>query len=429
MVELIIWAILGLISGIFFGLIPGLGPFVAIALSYSFLQIADPIYIMMYYVSILIATNFTNSVTAIMYGIPGDASAIPTAKEGHRLFSRGLGHLAISSNAFSSLVGVLFSVIFFLLIFPKIILVFNFYNSIIQTLFILFAIFIILITNKQNKIHTFLFFILGGVIAKIGIDPVTYESFLTFNNSYLSLGIPFSAVMIGLYIVPEILKIQKINLTKPKKINKFVLGKNTFYSTLLGSFVGFWCGLIPGVTNILGSYLSANIVKKTFKMPVLKSIAAAEAANNSGALSSLLPLLILSIPITGSEILIYYLMIENGFEFDRDNIILYLKNIMYVIPFITLLCFVISLYGFNLLSQIVYFYSQHKTKINILILTTVSLTSIMLFPIHLWMIICLFLFTVLGYFLKNFDTSPIIYGFFLSDLFYENMIRTIVILS
>ena len=36
---------------------------------------------------------------------------------------------------------------------------------------------------------------------------------------------------------------------------------------------------------------------------------------------------------------------------------------------------------------------------------------------------------VLGYALKRLDTSPIIYGFFLSDLFYESLTRTIVILS
>ena len=133
--------------------------------------------------------------------------------------------------------------------------------------------------------------------------------------------------MIGLYIVPELTKYKSLKVEVPKRINNFTIGKGTTTPSLLGSFVGFWCGLIPGVTNILGSYASANIVKSFFRQPVLKSIAAAEAANNSGALSSLLPLLILAIPITGSEVLIYYIMLEDGFVFNAENTLNNLKDI------------------------------------------------------------------------------------------------------
>jgi putative tricarboxylic transport membrane protein len=235
--------------------------------------------------------------------------------------------------------------------------------------------------------------------------------------------------MIGLYLVPELAKIHDLKFDTPKVITKYTIGKNTLGSTLLGSFIGFWCGLIPGVTNILGSYASASIVKRYFRKPVLKSIAAAEAANNSGALSSLLPLLILAIPITGSEVLVYYLMIENGFEFSAINTITNLKEIIYFIPLIVLICLVLSWYGFNLLGKVAYFYKNYKNYVNFFILTTISTVSIAIFPIHIWMFVCILCLSVLGYTLKRWDTSPVIYGFFLSDLFYESLIRTIVILS
>lgn len=429
MIDLALWAIFGIISGIIFGIIPGVGPFIAIAIVYPFLLSTTPINIMMFYISILITTNYTNSVTAILYGIPGDAAAISTARDGHRLFRKGFGSLAVSSNAISSTVGVMFSLIVFITVLPNILEIFKFYNSIIQTVIIFFAILLIILLTKQNKLITILLFMVGGLLARIGVDPITFESFGTFGNPYLSLGIPFASVMIGLYIVPELFKNRNLDFNKPKKINKIAIGKNTTGPTLLGSFVGFWCGLIPGVTNILGSYASASIVNKFFRKPVLKSIAAAEAANNSGALSSLLPLLILAIPITASEVLIYYLMIENGFVFNVENTVTKLKDIIYIVPFVTVVCLLISWYSFNLLGQIAYFYKKHKNIVTFLILTTICTVSIFAFPIHWWMFVCILFLSVLGYSLNRWDTIPIIYGYFLSDLFYENLIRTIVILS
>jgi putative tricarboxylic transport membrane protein len=423
------WAIVGTLSGILFGIIPGAGPFIATAIMYPFLSETTAVNIMMYYISVLIASNYTNSVTAILYGIPGDATAIATAKNGHRLFLKGFGSVAVTSNAISSTVGVICAVAAFLLVLPNILGVFKFYNSIVQTAVICAAILMITLLTKQSKIVTILLFILGGIIAKVGIDPITFNSFLTFGNSYLALGIPFASIMIGLYIVPELAKIHDIKVDAPKRISKYAVGKGTSVPTLLGSFIGFWCGLIPGVTNILGSYASANIVKRFFRKPVLKSIAAAEAANNSGALSSLLPLLILAIPITGSEVLIYYLMLENGFTFSIENTVNKLYSIIYVIPFVTAFCLWLSWYGFNLLGRVAYFYKTYKNIVNIALLTTISAISIAIFPIHIWMLVCILCFSVLGYSLRHWDTSPVIYGFFLSDLFYESLIRTLVILS
>lgn len=429
MYELIFWSIVGTASGIIFGIIPGAGPFVATAIFYPVLASIDPIYIMIFYISLLISTNYTNSVTGILYGIPGDAAAIATAREGNRLFKKGYGSLAVSTNAISSTIGVIFSIIFFLFLISSILDVFKFYNSILQTAIIFASILLITFFTKQNKLITILLFLFGGLLARIGVDPTTFDTFLTFGSQYLALGIPFSSVMIGMYIVPELLKIQNVKVESPKPINKYAVGKNIFGPICLGSFVGFWCGLIPGVTNILGSYASSSIVKRYFRQPVLKSIAAAEAANNSGALSSLLPLLILAIPITGSEVLIYYLMLGSGFEFSIENTITKLYDIIYLIPFITLICLVISWYGFNLLGHVAYFYKSYKNSINIMILTTISIVSILLFPVKLWIAICIICLSVLGYKLRHWDTSPVIFGFFLSDLFYESFIRTLVILS
>tara|TARA_B100001113_G_scaffold217554_1_gene178449 strand:- start:2035 stop:3324 length:1290 start_codon:yes stop_codon:yes gene_type:complete len=426
--DLILWAIIGTTSGVLFGLIPGAGAFIAVAMLYPWLTDISSINVMMYYVTVLIASQYTNSVTAILYGIPGDATAMVTARNGHRLFLKGFGHLAVTSNAISSTIGVIFATTVFILLLPTIIEVFRFYNSVLQTLIIAAVIVMITFFTKQNKLITLSFFVLGGLLAKVGVDNVTFEQFLVFDNSYLAIGVPFASVMVGLYIVPELLRLKSFKVEVPKRINTFTVGKDTTTPTFIGCFVGFWCGLVPGVTNILGSYASANIVKRFFKKPVLKSIAAAEAANNSGALSSLLPLLILAIPITGSEVLIYYIMLENGFTFNATTTKNKLEDILYIIPFVTVFCLWLSWYGFNLLGKIAYLYKKYRSIANFILLSTISTVSILIFPKHEWMLFCILTLSVIGFILKRWETSPVIYGYFLSDLFYENLIRTLIIL-
>ena len=417
----ILWCILGVITGVLFGVIPGAGPFLAIATLYPILQILDPFNILLFYISLLITSNYTNSVTGILYGIPGDAAAVTTARHGHKLFLKGKGHLAVSNNAISSTIGSVFAIVLFLLFLPSIYNVFQFYNSTLQLVIICTAIIFLTLLSKQKIWKTVSLFLFGGVLAKIGFNNTTFETWGTFGIDYLTLGIPFSAVMICLYIIPELLKFRDVKIGEQKKINKFGYDPSTITSTGIGSFVGFWCGLIPGVTNILGSYLSANFFKKD-----LNKIAASEAANNSGALSSLLPLIILGIPIVGSEVLIFYLIVTKGFIFSVDTMN-YFTDILYYIPVVLIICVVLSWGCFNILGQLAQLYKKHKNILIISIVSFICIMSINIYPVQEWLIICLLVLGVIGYALRKFDTFPILYGYFLTDLFWDNLMRVMVI--
>jgi len=417
----ILWCILGVLSGVLFGVIPGAGPFLAIATLYPLLQILDPFNILLFYISLLITTNYTNSVTGILYGIPGDAAAVTTARHGHKLFLKGKGHLAVSNNAISSTIGSVFAIILFLLFLPSIYNVFRFYNSTLQLVIICTAILFLTLLSKQKIWKTVSLFLFGGVLAKIGFNNTTFETWGTFGIDYLTLGIPFSAVMICLYILPELLKFRDVEMGEQKKINKFGYDPSTITSTGIGSFVGFWCGLIPGVKNILGSYLSANFFKKD-----LNKIAASEAANNSGALSSLLPLIILGIPIVGSEVLIFYLIVTKGFIFSVDTMS-YFTDILYFIPIVLIICVVLSWGCFNILGQLAQLYKKHKNTLIISIVSFICIMSINIYPVQEWLIICLLVLGLIGYALRKFDTFPILYGYFLTDLFWDNLMRVMVI--
>ena len=189
------------------------------------------------------------------------------------------------------------------------------------------------------------------------------------------------------------MKFRDVKIGKEKAIKKFGYAPSTLPATSVGSFVGFWCGLVPGVTNILGSYLSANLVKTD-----IKKIAAAESANNSGALSSLLPLIILGIPIVGSEVLVYYLIVTKGFTFGVETMS-HFTNILYYIPVVLLVCLILSWSCFNLLGQLAHLYKKHKNTLVFGIVLFISIMSIYIYPVREWELISLAALSIIGYYL------------------------------
>ena len=416
-----IWCALGIIAGVLFGIIPGAGAFLAVAVFYPFLALVSPFEILLFYVALIITSNYTNSVTGILYGIPGDAAAVTSARHGHKMFLEGKGHYAVSSNAVSSTLGSILAIGIFLFFLGNVFDLFKFYNSTVQVAVISIAVLCLTFLSEQSKWKSISLFILGGVLAKIGFDNLTYNTWGTFGIDYLTLGIPFSAVMIGLYIIPETLKFKDKEFKEAEKITKFGYDIKTVPSTMIGAFIGFWSGLIPGVTNILGSYLSASMVKSD-----VNKIAAAESANNSGALSSLLPLIILGIPIVSSEVLIYYLVLSRGFTFDIDNLYVF-TSILYYIPFVLITCLLLSWLCFNQLGIIAKLIKKYKRLLTIGIVLFISAMAIWAYPIKEWMVISILIMSALGYFIRKWDTFPVIYGFFLTDLFWSNLMRVIAI--
>ena len=53
--------------------------------------------------------------------------------------------------------------------------------------------------------------------------------------------------------------------------------------------------------------------------------------------------------------------------------------------------------------------------------------SLYIYPVKAWLLITLALLCFIGYFIRRWDTFPVLYGYFLTDLFWENLVRVIVI--
>ena len=81
--------IVAIICGTFSGIMPGVGGMAVMLMAYPFLIEMQPQNILIFYVVMVSIDQFFGGITAIVFGVPGSSSAVPSAMEGHALFKSG----------------------------------------------------------------------------------------------------------------------------------------------------------------------------------------------------------------------------------------------------------------------------------------------------------------------------------------------------
>ena len=322
----------GVLFGALAGLLPGVGNTLIMILAFPFLLgVENPLNIVIFYVACLSLSQYTGSITSTVFSVPGEISSLPAVKEGHKLFRKGLGDLSLSGCAMGSFFGSLMSVGFVLLI-GNSISKFNFlYSSVFQS-YVLILVCVFMILGQYNRWYVTI--VLGGLgyfLAMLGTGALDVYDTLTFGFDSLLYGIPLFSVVVYLFVIPQIMRYWNTEIqvdAKEKQTNKIVLTAHLkiFFknvsSSIRGSIIGFFLGLTPYLTTVISSNASYAFEKWLRKRKAVyddtgdvASLISAETANNAGALSSLLPLLLLGIPITSSEAILLELTSANGFTF------------------------------------------------------------------------------------------------------------------
>jgi putative tricarboxylic transport membrane protein len=150
--------------------------------------------------------------------------------------------------------------------------------------------------------------------------------------------------------------IDGINLTIANRF-KMLFSLTEIKSVLRGSILGGFIGILPGASYALSSSICDRIEKK-FNDSGLARLLAAESANNSAAITVLIPLLFLAIPIVYSESILLGIAEGMGFgittsvSFLTDNIkpillTLFVSNVILWIIAGSLYRAVITLYNYT----------------------------------------------------------------------------------
>ena len=343
MEEIIIVSIFGFVTGIFVGLIPAVGPFLTMVILYPLLVTFDPMNIVLFYVTMLTAANFSGSVTGVLFGVPGEANAVVSAQLGFKYSARGHGSYALAMTALGSWLSATFAVI--ILVFGIVFLSDQgwIYSSKVQAI-----VFVVVYLLMLNSFNAFIQILLGSFLACIGYSDMWGETTI-FGVSALAQGLSFLPVATAIVIIPFLYR--EVYVRDPKALpnisgrpaNVMMVLKRFWRQKsawLRSMFTGTFVGLIPGIgTVIVGN--ASYFIEKKFGNHSGRLLLSAESANNSSAVSSLIPLLCFGIPISLSEAMLVTILAErhsivNLNWFSAENIATGLSNLelIYIMLFL-----------------------------------------------------------------------------------------------
>lgn len=300
---------LGCFVGTLIGVLPGVGPVATIAMLLPLTFNIDPTSALIMLAGIYYGAQYGGSTTAILVNIPGEATAVVTAIDGHEMAKNGQAGLALSIAAIGSFIAGTFATLLIALIgtpLSKLALLFGpaeYFG--LMALGISLAI----VLAHGSVLKAIIMVVFGLLLATVGTDLETGEERLTLGFTALSDGLDFAVLAMGVFGIAEILR----NLENPEarglispSIGRLLPSRGDLRRSAgpiaRGSGLGALLGILPGNGAVLAPFASYALEKKLaadssrFGRGAIEGVAGPEAANNAGAQTAFIPLLTLGIP-------------------------------------------------------------------------------------------------------------------------------------
>jgi len=408
----IFWALVGCFIGTLVGVLPGIGPASGIAILLPLTTVLPPTSAIIMMAAIYYGAMYGGSTTAIVVNIPGEASSVPTAIDGYEMAKQGRAGPALAICAISSFVAGTLGLIgltFFAPLLADVAVVFG-PPEYFALMFM--ALTLIISLSGRALLKGVISMALGLITAMIGQDPLTGAARLTFGFPKLLAGVDFISVIVGLFAISEVMVNVESRITAiSQKIGSWMPTwadiKQSFGAMVRSTGVGFFLGLLPGVTPSVTTFVAYDLEKRLSKHPerfgkgAIEGVAAPEGANNATSTAGFVPLFSFGIPTAPSmAVLLGGLMmygLQPGPMLFKENpefvwaIIasMYIGNVMLIILNLPLVGMWarICVIPFYILGPLIVFFSVLGTY------------SIRFLAYDVWVMT---LFGVIGYFMRKF---------------------------
>ncbi len=305
--------LVGVTVGLFIGAMPGLGSVNGVAILLPMTFLVPPTGAIIFLAAIYYGAMYGGAISSIMLGIPGASTAVATTFDGRPLALKGLADQALITAAVASFVGGTISVVLFTLFAPPLAswaLAFGAPEE-FALMLLAFATFIGL--GGDDLAKTFFSIFIGLMLSTVGLDIISGEPRLIFFDiPGFFHGINFLVLAIGIYGIGEMLwtieqskgevQLSKAVVSVARVLDAIRRLRQSIGSMLMGSFLGYFVGILPAAGATPGSLMAYGIAKTMSRDPDsfgkgnITGVAAPEAANNAASTGSMLPMLTLGIP-------------------------------------------------------------------------------------------------------------------------------------
>jgi len=433
---------IGTALGLFVGAMPGLSATMAIALLLPITFGMNPATGISMLASLYMGAMYGGSIAAILIKTPGTPAAAATVMDGYPLMQQGKAGKALGVSLVASLIGGVLSSIALLTIAPAL------GNLALQFGPVeLFAVAVLGITiigslSQGSTLLGLLSGAIGLLLALVGMDPITGTPRFTFGSIYLFSGVPYTVALIGLFSIPQAIKLIQRDEEEKKTISKFTDRmlptlqelKLMIPNTIRSSIIGIVTGIIPGTGGDTACWFAYNEAKRfskdkdKFGKGSIEGLSAAESANNAVVGGALIPTLTLGIPGSSATAIIMGGLMVHGIM-PGPTLMTEYADVTYTLIW-ALMISNIAMFALGLLFTRL---AINVTKISDKVLAPIIIVLCVIgsFAINnsIFDVYLMFAFGILGYFMNkiNMPTAPMVVGMILGQMLDTSLHQSLLI--
>lgn len=299
----------GMMVGMVFGMLPGLGGVAAVSILLPFIYYMDDYAGLAMLLGAVSVVYTSDTITSVLLGAPGSPASAPTAIEGHALAKQGQAARALGVGFLASMVGGLVGALVLFVAIPVAGPIVLLLGTPELFMFALVGLFFASSMIGKDLAKGLAAACVGVLLGVVGPAQAAADFRFTFGQVYLLDGFSLTIVALGLFGVAEVISMlaagggishQRMKVTRWGEgfrdfwINRFLV--------LRASLIGVLGGFVPAVGASASTWVAyGHAIRSTkdksrFGKGEIRGIAASEGANNATVISDLVPTLLFSVP-------------------------------------------------------------------------------------------------------------------------------------
>jgi putative tricarboxylic transport membrane protein len=307
--------IVGTAFGFLAGIVPGIGGRIGIILSIPFATLWDPLSAAVFLFAMHSVVHTSASIPAIAFALPSTGADAATVLDGYAMAKKGRAGEALGASLSASAIGGIIGAVAFLAAIPVARLLVTWFGPPEFLVLAAMGLIMVAVLAGRNLIAGLLTAALGFLVASIGFDVMNAQPRFTFGVPELLGGLDLTAIIGGLFVVPEMLTRWEFDEAGHHRaistsIADVYAGLRKTFSHMglvwRASLYGIGVGVMPGVGSSVGVWMAYAYAKRKIKSEVpfgkgaVAGVIAPEAANNSKEGGAMVPSLFFGIPGSSS---------------------------------------------------------------------------------------------------------------------------------
>jgi len=321
------YCLLGVVLGMIFGVIPGIGTLASISMLFPLTFYLEPTTALIMLSGVWYGSTYGGSIASILLNIPGTPSSAVTALDGYPMSRQGRGGIALFMTTVASFVGGSFGIVVLIGFAPVLAPHALLFGSAEYFSLMVFGLVAASTISAGSMVKGLAMVVFGLMLGTVGADMYTGVPRFSFGVLELSQSVSIVALAMGIFGVAEIItmvrRIKRGDID-PKTVTMRAMiptredWRNSWAPMARGSTIGTFFGTLPGTGPSIAAFMSYAVEKRSAAKPELfgkgaiQGIMGPESANNAADQTAFIPTLTLGIPGSASMALMLGALMVHG---------------------------------------------------------------------------------------------------------------------